>query len=84
MNHTARGLLTPELTEEEARQYVSSRLKPDAARLCLIPTEAGEKLCYEFQGDYGGHTYLAYINAATGRQEELLKVVEGASGLEAV
>lgn len=84
MNHTARGLLTPELTEDEARQYVSDRLKPDAARLCLIPTEAGEKLCYEFQGDYGGHTYLAYINAATGRQEELLKVVEGASGLEAV
>lgn len=84
MNHTARGLLTPELTKEEAQARVSSRLKPDAARLCLIPTDAGERLCYEFQGEYAGHTYLAYINAATGRQEELLKVVEGAAGLEAV
>ena len=84
MNHTNRGLLTPQLTREEARTRVSERLKTNAARLCLIPTDAGEKLCYEFQGEYGGHTYLAYINADTGRQEELLKVVEGASGLEAV
>ena len=84
MNHTARGLLTPQLTRDEARGHVSERLQINASRLCVIPTEAGEKLCYEFQGEYGGHTYLAYINANTGRQEELLKVVEGASGLEAV
>ena len=84
MNHTARGLLTPRLTREEAQERVSERLQTNTSRLCLIPTEAGEKLCYEFQGEYGGHTYLAYINADTGRQEELLKVVEGASGLEAV
>ena len=84
MNHTARGLLTPELTKEEAQARVSSRMKPDFARLCLIPTDGGEKLCYEFQGEYAGHTYLAYINAVTGRQEQLLKVVEGAAGLEAV
>ena len=84
MNHTARGLLTPRLTQEEARGRVSERLQINASRLCLIPTEAGEKLCYEFQGEYGGHTYLSYINANNGRQEDLLKVVEGASGLEAV
>lgn len=84
MNHGARGLLTPEITEEEARQHVSPRLRVDAALLCLIPTDGGEKLCYEFQGEYAGRTYLAYINALTGRQEELLKVVEGETGLEAV
>ena len=84
MNHTARGLLTPLLTREEAQTRVSERLQISASRLCLIPTDAGEKLCYEFQGEYGGHIYLSYINADTGRQEDLLKVVEGASGLEAV
>ena len=84
MNHTARGLLTPELSVEEARAHVNGRLNVDSSRLCLIPTDAGEKLCYEFQGEYAGHTYLSYINAVTGQQEQLLKVVEGASGLEAV
>ena len=83
-NHTARPLLLPALSQEEAREKVSRRLNVDAAQLCLIPTDSGEKLCYEFQGDYQNHTYLVYINTQTGRQEQLLKVVEENTGLEAV
>ena len=83
-NHTARGLLIPTLSEDEARQRVGERLNVTSARLCLIPTDSGEKLCYEFQGEFSGHVYLSYINALDGRQEQLLKVVEGETGLEAV
>lgn len=83
-NHAARGLLIPTLTEEEARQSVGSRLNVQSGRLCLIPTDGGEKLCYEFKGEYGGNVFLSYINALDGRQEELLKVVESDTGLEAV
>ena len=83
-NHTARGLLIPSLSEDEARQLVGDRLNVTSARLCLIPTDSGEKLCYEFQGEFSGHVYLSYINALDGRQEQLLKVVEGETGLEAV
>ncbi|MBQ9263349.1 MAG: germination protein YpeB [Clostridia bacterium] len=84
INHGPRGLLTPGLTVEEAAGGVSSFLAVDQAQLCLIPTDGGEKLCYEFQGTYGGHTYLCYINAHTGAQEQLLKVIEGETGIEAV
>lgn len=84
MNHTARGLLSPVLSREEAQEKVGDRLNVKSARLCLIPTDAGEKLCYEFKGDFQGHTYLAYINALDGRQEQLFKVVETQTGLEAV
>ena len=84
MNHTARGLLTPVLSQEEAREKVGPRLNVESVRLCLIPTDAGERLCYEFKGDYQGRTYLAYINALDGRQEQLFKVVETETGLEAV
>ncbi|MBR6186504.1 MAG: germination protein YpeB [Clostridia bacterium] len=83
-NHTARPPLTPAWTEDEARARVSARLDVDSSQLCLIPTDSGEKLCYEFKGTYQGGTYLVYINAQTGRQEQLLKVVEENSGLEAV
>ena len=83
-NHAARGLLIPTLTEEEARKQVGQRLNVQSGRLCLIPTDSGEKLCYEFKGEFGGHTYLSYINALDGKQEELLKVVESDTGLEAV
>ena len=70
--------------EEEARQLVGQRLNVQSGRLCLIPTDSGERLCYEFRGEFGGHTYLSYINALNGKQEELLKVVESDTGLEAV
>ncbi len=83
-NHTARGLLRPALTQEEARARVGKRLNVQSGRLCLIPTDGGERLCYEFQGEFGGNTYLSYINAQDGRQEELLRVVESDTGLEAV
>ena len=61
-----------------------ARLRVEQARLCLIPTDGREKLCYEFRGSYRGRTYLCYISAATGRQEQLLQVVEEDTGLEAV
>ena len=83
-NHTARGLLKPLLTQEEARAAVSDRMKVTGGRLCLIPTEQGEKLCYEFKGRFGGADYLTYIDAADGTQRELFKVVESSAGLETV
>ena len=83
-NHGPRGLLTPELTQDQARRALNPRFAAAEGRLCLIPTDSGEKLCYEFRGEYGGETYLCYINARTGRQEELLKVVEGETGLQAL
>ena len=82
-NHTARGALRPQLSQEEAQGAVSERLKIESARLCLIPTESGEKLCYEFKGEYAGSVYLAYIDAENGEQRELFKVVETPTGLEA-
>lgn len=81
-NHTARGILQPELTLEEAQGAVSERLAVHTAQLCLIPDGNDEVLCYEFQGTYNGATYLCYINAETGKQQELLKVIETAAGLE--
>ena len=83
-NHRPRGALVSTLTEEEARQYVNPRLAAGDGRLCLIPTDGGEKLCWEFRGSFGGQDYLSYINARDGRQEELLQVVESDTGIETV
>lgn len=82
LNHHPRGALSPALTLEEAQGMVSDQLRLEQTRLCLIPKQQREILCYEFQGDFQGNTYLVYINAETGRQEELLQVVEGSAGLE--
>ena len=81
MNHTARSGLTPALGAEEAAGAVSSLLFLDTTQLCVIPRDAGETLCWEFRGVYREHTYLVYIDAKTGEQADILKLVEDAGGL---
>ena len=76
MNHVQRDNLTPALTQEEARAWVSEQLEIERVRLCLIPQESGERLCYEFSGTYAGLYYLVYIDANNGEQANVLRIVD--------
>ena len=49
-------------------------------RLCVIPENEDERLCYEVNGLYQQQTYLVYIDAATGEEANVLMVVDGAEG----
>ena len=69
-----------------ASQYTYS-LPPnmwDSAEVgCRVVVPFGkqsERLCYEFSGEYDGSIFYAYIDARTGKQVELFKVIEGSEG----
>ena len=85
-NHTVRENLTPALSAEEAQRFVSGRLTVEGSRLCVIPVDDGmntgvtEKLCWEFSGTWSSSRYLVYIDAQTGAEEQVLKVVTGNDG----
>lgn len=84
-HHRPRGALTPAVTEEEAQGMVSDQLRlTGEGKLCLIPLNGQELLCWQFAGEYEGERYLIYINAQTARQEEILKLVETEYGIQAV
>lgn len=81
MSHTHRKLPKPEISQEEARELVSSNLKIQSIRLAVIPTETmGEKLCYEFKGTFGKENFIVYINAVTGKEEDILKIIDTDNG----
>ena len=86
MNHMQRENLTPAVDESQALRAVSGRLTVTGARLCVIPVDDGlnsgktEKLCWEIAGDWSGSRYLTYIDAETGEEEKVLKVVQGNGG----
>lgn len=81
MNHTERTLAKPAITEKTARENVSGNIDVVTCRLAVIPVgETTEKLCYEFSGTFEGDTYYVYIDAATGRQVEMFKVVKSSEG----
>lgn len=82
MNHRQRDGLSPTLTRQEARGYVSPHLSIDSARLALIPKDSTrEVLCYEFKGTSQGRKFLIYINAENGREEDIQLLIESENGI---
>ena len=80
-NHVKRSDLTPEISKEEAQKSVSKNMDVRTIKLVVAPNEfLGETLCWEFMCVYDGGTYYVYINAKTGLQTNILKVVETDDG----
>lgn len=81
MNHHARDLDTPTLTAAEARAAISTDLEVDGERLALIPTDGGnERLTYEVSGTKDGDRYFIYVDAKTGRECKIMRVIDSAQG----
>lgn len=80
MNHKERNLGKVTLTKEEAREKVKVDFDIDSIRLAMIPTGKAESLCYEFKGKYQGSDFIIYINAANGKEEDILQIIKNENG----
>lgn len=81
MNHRARSIATPAVTETEARAAVTQTLSVDGVRLALIPTEGGnERLTYEVAGTTSDDRYFVYVDAQTGKECKILRVIDSTEG----
>lgn len=83
MSHHQRKLPDPALTVDQARKKLSPRLQAvSPGRLALIPkTVDQEILTYEFQGRLDNDVFLIYIDAVTGEEEQVLRVIKTNNGV---
>lgn len=80
-NHTERKDLVATFDGVKAREMINSKMTVQSQRLAIIPLDyGGEALCYEFMGEYEDRVYFIYINAKTGIEERVLKVVGTSEG----
>ncbi len=79
-NHVPRELPTPAISQDEAMLRVGARLAPLSARLCLIPQNNSEYLCYEVMAADASGEFLVYIDAQTGVERELMQVLSRENG----
>ena len=82
MNHMARDLPAPAVTEAEAQAVVSPALTVLSHQLTVIPTGGEyEVLCHEFKcQDEDGRHVIVYVNAQNGQEEKLLLLLEDENG----
>ena len=80
MSRRIRGEPSARLTKEQAGEMLSGRLCVTSQRLCVIPRQDEERLCWEFRGTFSGETYYAYIDADTGEAAEILRIAHTQEG----
>ena len=80
-SHHDRAYKNPVISIEEARELLNSELEIKGENLSIIPTEwKTEIFCYEFKGSVEGKDFLVYINCETGKEEDILIILETPGG----
>ena len=74
-NHTQRADIVPAVDVLQAREMVSDKLSVKSERLCIIPENAGETLCWGFECTDGTADYWVFVNAKTAETEQILRVI---------
>lgn len=79
--HYQRNIPTNRISIEEARKSLSDKIEIKSEGLAIIPTEWNtEKFCYEFKGKIEDVDFIAYINAQTGEEEDILIITNTPNG----
>jgi len=81
-SHERRNIATPKISREEALANINADLKPQYSGLAIIPTDVKtEVLVYEFKGKVNDRDFIVYINAETGKEEDILIVLNTPNGI---
>lgn len=79
--HTSRNIPTAKLSVDEARAKASTKIQITNTRLAIIPLlSKREVFCYEFVGKKDDTTYVVYINAENGNEENILQIIDTPDG----
>lgn len=83
MNHRERNFKEKKLTAEKCRKRLSPYLSVMSCSTAVIPLETGkEALCYEFHcKDSRNQESLVYINAESGKEENILLLLYSDGGV---
>lgn len=79
-NHRERTFPHILMDRDAVPSCVSPKLSVEHIRLALIPDGSSERLCYEVSAEYRGLDYFVYIDAVTGAQADIMRVVDSHQG----
>ena len=80
-SHYVRSFTEPKISQAQARSKINKNLDITSEGMALIPTEyQTEILCWEFKGYVKDKQFLVYINVETGKEEDVLVILETPNG----
>jgi len=80
-SHYERNFPRVNISKEEAKRNLNKNLNIVSESLAIIPTEfQTEIFCWEFKGNINDTQFLVYINAETGKEEDILVIKDTPNG----
>lgn len=80
-SHTSRNFSNVKFSIDDAREGLNQDLEILDEGLAIIPTEwKTELLCYEFKGKVDDREFLVYVNVETGKEEDILVILDTPGG----
>ncbi len=80
-SHNKRNIEKVKISKEKAKENLNKKLKINSEGLAIIPTEwKTEILCWEFKGKFDDMDCIVYVNAQTGKEEDILLIVNTPNG----
>ena len=80
-SHEERTISEAKITIDQAKENLNSNLQIQSEGRAIIPTKwKTEILCYEFKGKVEDTEFLVYVNCETGKEEDILVVVDNENG----
>ena len=80
-SHYERNITTPKISKDEARKKINNNIEILSEGLAIIPTQyKTEVLCWEFKGKVEEKEFLVYIDVETGKEQDILMIVNTPNG----
>lgn len=80
-SHYERNIKNALISKEEAKKDLNKNLDIQSESLTMIPTQfQTEILCWEYKGKVDDTEFLVYINAETGKEEDILVIKDTPNG----
>lgn len=84
-SHVERSFAAELKAEAEVRTNLAPGLEIKQTNLAFIPLEdQSEKLCYEYKARFGGSSFVIYLDAVTGDEVRIFRIIEDENGQLAV
>lgn len=80
-SHIQRNIPEIKISKDEAIEKINKNLNIQAVGLAIIPTEfQTEYTCWEIKGNVDDREFLVYINVETGKEEDILVILNSSEG----
>lgn len=84
-SHVERNIEEPKVSLDDARKIINEKMEILSEGLAIVPTDwSTEVLTYEFKGKVEENNFIVYVDANTGKEQNVFIIIDTPGGMLAI